>query len=379
MEWNVWMRRGASMSVLCALALCFCGCDDLDPGRYDQLDRPRILGVKADPQTIPADGAELSALVWTPEEQAISYTWRWCPYSVLPRDNYACPITREVYIERMNETLTDFLGEEVEASFWDVVPPFEIGASEGDEGLTFAHGIDGETAEIICFLGLLSTVTDEDALELQDHLQSFQCEAGFEIDLIVEVEGEGWSQVTKKSVFVETLAENPLRNPSIQTIEVRPSLNGVAERLGWEVDEEGEYAWRPLEGTSLPRGNRYEVRAVMDPDAVDTIVVEEPDENDPDAMPIDPESLRQEFFDFGWYADRELLTYSAFSGTFPIPNEQEDGPLLEFPNELDLTGNLATVCPDAAPCQMEIILVVRDDQFGIDWKRLTFEIGEVER
>ena len=375
---DVLLGRGSMRFVFLVLAICLCGCNDLDPGRYDQLDRPRILGVKADPQSMPAEGAELSALVWTPEDQSISYTWRWCPYSVLPRDNYTCPITRDVYIARMSKTLTDFLGEEVEAEFWDVIPPFEIGISQ-DSGISFAHGIDGETAEIICFLGLFSTVTDEDALELQDHLQSFQCEAGFEIDLVVEVKGEGWSQVTKKSVFVETLADDPLRNPSIQSIEVRPLSELVAERIGWEVDDEGEYAWVPLDGLLLPRGNRYEVRAVMDPDAVDTIVVEEPDEDDPDAMPIDPATLRQEVFDFGWYADRELLAYSAFSGTFPLPNEQEDGPLLEAPNELDLTGSLGQVCPDAAPCQMEIILVARDEQFGIDWKRLTFEIVEAAR
>jgi len=368
----LWRRRWACLSLLLVVSS---GCGDLDYGRFDLLDRPRILGVKADPQAIPMSGSELSALVWTPSPQEISYTWRWCPYRVLPKDNYACPVTREEYIASMNRAATEFFGEEVEPEFWELLPPFELGEGANP---TFTHELDEDSAIVVCFLGLISTLTED--LDLQDNLQSFQCETGYEIDLVVEIEGDGWSQVTKKSVFIETIAEQAVVNPSIQTIEVRPSLDGVAERLGWEVDDEGEYAWLPLEGRSLPRGNRYLLRAVMDPEAVDKVVVEEPDEDDEDAPPPpDPEDLRQEFFDFGWYADRSLLEFTAFDGFNPIPNEEGDGPLLEFPNELDLTGESESVCPDDVACEMEIILVVRDEQFGIDWQRLTFEIGEVER
>ena len=343
-----------------ALLSLLTACDEQPPGRFDQLDRARILALRASPLTLPQGQGSLHALLYPAPDAQTSYEWSWCPYRVLPRDDYACPVTRAEHIALMASAARMFLQEDevIEDAFWQSLPAYELGAAASPD---FIHTMDPEAAEIMCGLTFLAALNERP--DLQDHFQSVDCAQGFEVDVTARITHQDKALVSKKSVLLQTQAKQPLTNPSLRELEARRIESADASPL----------EWLPLGQQELVLGEVYELRASVDPEAVDLLTPTPRQEDDPAGREED-EVLRDERFDFAWFSSAPVLARVATQGTFaqkddePQPDPQEDpASPLESSNILDLRD---PPC-QSSPCDIELIVVVRDEQLGVDWRRIT--------
>jgi hypothetical protein len=84
-------RRLTRSLLLAAIGAAACA-DDVAP--FNRLEGLRVLAIKSDP-VVPGPGEEttLSALVFTPGEEKVTYEWSWCP--VAGQTGQPCPVSLE--------------------------------------------------------------------------------------------------------------------------------------------------------------------------------------------------------------------------------------------------------------------------------------------
>ena len=81
--------------LLSLLALSSLSCGEAFPP-YWRVEGLRVLGIQAEPVTLrQGEEATLSALIHTPDDTPLSYTWEWCPFTTSAQDQYKCPFTRD--------------------------------------------------------------------------------------------------------------------------------------------------------------------------------------------------------------------------------------------------------------------------------------------
>ena len=102
------------LMVLPFLLVFLVGCGETFPS-FNEVDRFRVLSVKADPPALAlGEVAEVSALLHVPEGQEVSYKWSWCPFATSPGDGSKCLISEEALTELVRglaENPQDFIGD----------------------------------------------------------------------------------------------------------------------------------------------------------------------------------------------------------------------------------------------------------------------------
>lgn len=367
--------------VLGLLAVSLTACSEQDFGSFGLLDRLRILGARSVEHTIPRGDTELELFAYSPSSSALSTSWRWCPYKVTPNDNYACPVTREEFVELLGLAAIDFedeLGFSIDAELWERTPAFELGDAQ-----VFNNPWDADEALLVCYMATLALLNHRKDLQQTQLPPDVDCEVGYRVDLIADVADKETSLSTRKSLILQTNESVRLRHPVIAGVQIR--------ELG-ELELEPEQGWRELgpDRFALARGSAYQVRAVIDAVSVDPLllVATTGDEGEEDAEPEDvlDGELRDELFAGDWFATRALSMSSSFGGVyFSSPDEGVEEPeVLAVSTFIDLSE------PDAAPefgsppedpcgdsersCDVDVMVVVRDEQFGITWTSIPFRV-----
>jgi hypothetical protein len=185
------------LGVLLALAGCS---DDFAP--YSDLDRLRILAVKADPATpLAGQTATLSALTFAPAGETISLHWTWCPVAAKASDAYACPLDQA--------TASQVLGAFLDSSVGTDLPSLDLGYGT-TASLTNPFSTAGLAA--LCGAGLQSpSVT-----------RGFDCEGGYPVTVALDA---ATSSDTLRAGFV-------LRLPASDAAEINHNPAPTGLRLG---------------------------------------------------------------------------------------------------------------------------------------------------
>lgn len=121
--------RTAPPGALAALCLLWAGCIDGHP--YSELDRTRLLGVRADlPELGPGETATLDALVYPTEDAPVSHTWGWCPWTEGSNTGFAC------------------LVDQAEVDSWGLpLPPLDLGT---EPTASFPYPDSAEVVQGLC-------------------------------------------------------------------------------------------------------------------------------------------------------------------------------------------------------------------------------------
>jgi hypothetical protein len=131
--------------------------DGFDP--YSELSSLRVLAVASQPaMPRPGVSAKLSALVYAPPGQDVTYRWSLCPVVAKAKDAYACPITPEA----------------AAAVFGGGLPVFELGSTPE---VTLTHGLAPATLAGLCARGIAAA----------GYADSVDCDLGFPISVVLDV------------------------------------------------------------------------------------------------------------------------------------------------------------------------------------------------
>lgn len=240
------MRRPHAAAPLLALAtLSACQAETLSQSY--QIDRTRILGVKAEPaEPAPGDSVIFSSLVVHPEFEIESVTWLGC--LALEADSFGCDLS--AFTDLSEEELEDLSTEQLEEILAgveyfgaepDFLPPYTPSA-DLLEGLTEEQANEG--------VNLLLTLTAVAAVEGRDFDES--------VDL----------EVAYKRVPI-SLAVTPNRNPDIVGLNIdgQPVAGGGVITLS----REQTYAIEPVLSDDSIQEYTY-----IDEDGAEELRVEEP-------------------------------------------------------------------------------------------------------
>ena len=374
MRWH----RGLALTIL---TVCLTACSEQDFGSFGLLDRLRILGARSAEHTIPQGDTELEVFTYSPGGDEPSVSWRWCPYKVTPNDNYACPVTRDEFIELLGLAARDFedeLGFLIDPEIWERTPAFELGGSQ-----VFRNPWSADEALLVCYMGTLALLNHRKDLQQTQFPPDVDCEVGYRVDLVANIEDGDASLATRKSLILQTNAFVKLRHPVIEKVQVR-------ELGGLELGPEQGWVELGAERFVLARGSTYQVRAVIDPESVDPLffsVTEDEDGGDEDSEPEDvlDEELRDELFAGDWFSTRALPMGSSFGGVYFSPNDDDEAPeTLSVSTFIDLSepevdpefgAPPEDPCGDSvSSCDVDVMVVVRDEQFGIAWTSIPFRV-----
>ncbi|TXD42759.1 hypothetical protein FRC96_02415 [Lujinxingia vulgaris] len=332
--------------LLGAMVLTGCG-REFAP--YWKIDKLRLMAIKADPVVVAGQGqTTLSAAVYAPEGQTVSYAWSWCPLESSAADGYECPLGDEELAELGVQGIDFELGTEAEVVFENPFTEAQV--------LGFCEAIQEAIAEQF------------DDPELARFLPVTDCSRGYEISVRLEVSAGEASIVSSKSLTLSTGGENPNTNPVMMALEVRPEdpgdLSELRDRAGWEVEADAAHddQWVAIpEDTDLrvASGVSLELRAVVSPESVETYRPPIPE----GAEEAPPE--RQEAFVFRYFTTSGTLGGSR--RLFVLPDTTlEEAPI----TTLVVSSNQADVeCqePEAEGCGVRLWSVVRDARLGVDF------------
>jgi hypothetical protein len=154
------------LSALPAVLLALVGCSN-DFAPYSQLDRLRILAIAAEPaMPLPGRTATLSALTFVPAGESAAYHWTWCPANAPASGDYVCPLT-QAQAEQAFAVALDPGGN-------GHLPALDLGTAAT---ATFTNPFSPAALAGLCAAGLDSPV----------YAQSFDCEGGFPVTVVLDV------------------------------------------------------------------------------------------------------------------------------------------------------------------------------------------------
>jgi hypothetical protein len=143
-------------ALVSSLLIAACS-DGFEP--YSELSSLRVLAVASQP-AMPRAGvsSKLSALVYAPPGQDVSYRWSLCPVVAKAKDAYACPITQEA----------------AAGVFGPGLPEFELGSTPE---VTLTHGLAPSTLAGLCGRGVAAA----------GYADSVDCDLGFPVSVVLDV------------------------------------------------------------------------------------------------------------------------------------------------------------------------------------------------
>jgi hypothetical protein len=186
---------------LFGVLLALSGCSD-DFAPYSDLDRLRILAVKADPATpLAGQAATLSALTFAPVGETIALHWTWCPVAANASDAYACPIDQA--------TASQLFGAFLDSSIGADLPSLDLGSGAY---ASLANPFSTAGLAALCASGLQSPA----------FARGFDCEGGYPVTVVLDA---ATSSDTLRAGFV-------LRLPAGDVAEINHNPSPTGLRLG---------------------------------------------------------------------------------------------------------------------------------------------------
>lgn len=314
------MTRTTALAALClpwALAL---GCGD-DFAPYSQLDRLRVLAIKAEPATpLPGETALLSALTFAPGDEPVAHRWSWCPAPAPARDSYACPLDQVTAAQVLAPYLDPAAG----------LPSFDLG---GAATAAFTNPFSAAGLVALCATGVAGAA----------YAQGVDCEGGFPVTLVLDA---STSVATLRSGFV-------LRLP----VETPPETNG--NPLPAAITLAGQVLADPPPTIRVAPGQTIDLGLDIPPAAAELRSIP--------AFEGDP-GQRLERLTASWFADQGRVDTARTS-------------FIDGETTLAETGRNQWTAPKAtewpASGTVWFAVVLRDDRGGAGWlsRRVLLEVG----
>jgi hypothetical protein len=282
----------------------------------------RVLGIASAPADLTTgETATLSALVYAPNAEAVSYQWSWCPSRSGADDGFACLID-ETELQAAWATLDTGI----------TLPPYNLGTGE-----TASLELVFEASQAFALCDLLTR--DEPIPELA----LFTCLSGLGLSIELRVTTATEEVVALKTIpVVETGAPrnaNPVLGPALMV-----SHQGGA----------------PLATDEALRAEEiYEVVADVAPDQSETFLPEAKEGQDP------PEARGETLF-LSWF----VTTGSTHRKGDERTSYFDGGDFEEFKtNVWDMDFDIKTNTA-------RLFLVLRDERNGISWSDYSFALEE---
>ncbi len=319
-----------------------------DGERYNMLERLRVMALRSEPADLePGESATLSALVYQPEGEPVSYEWSWCPARSGSSDGFECAIS-----EGELRAIWDELDVEVD------FPGFGLGTEPTAE---FTNVLSLEVAQAICTAWAASQGADESA--------AFICLMGLEpsVQLIVRTEGEEVVAIKSLALLQGGKpgdAKQRNTNPEVSTslalaLSVTPAGGTGDGPRGVKSEEDAEQYEVVEEGSALEGGRRYKVTVSVDEDQAETFL---PEKRDGQETPTE----RKESLFLSWF----VTMGSAEKRTSFVDGHTDFKDLLDNHWELPFTP-LST--------EARLFVVLRDERGGVGWTEHAFDVAETEQ
>lgn len=303
------MEKQALCALGLAAVLAACG-NDFIP--YSKLDRLRVLAVAAEPaMPLPGQPTTVSALVFAPAGGSPSYHWTWCPAEALASRQYECALDPALAAQ----LFTPFLDPAVPA-----LPPPDLGH---DPTATLTNPFSPSALAVLCATGLAGP----------GYAQSFDCDDGFPITLVLDV---ATATESLRAGFVVRLPVGAAPELNLNPVPLGLALAGVP------LDE-------PAARILAAPGQELELRADIPPSALELRSIPAYE---------GPPGQRLERLTASWFANVGEL-------------DADRTAFIEGKTSLaDASANRWTA-PAAADWpvdgRVEFVVVLRDDRGGVGW------------
>jgi hypothetical protein len=321
----------AWQAALGAAVVTGCGAFGDDSERYEDLDRLRVLAVRAEPaDLIVGETATLSALVFEPKDRDVRYEWSWCPSRADAAENFECNIT-EAELARVWED-QDLPG---------APPSYDLGS---EPEASFTHLLTPELVSAFC----QNLVGDNELPELQ-----LACLEGLKASVKLTVRSAGARVTTLKSL---SLLMNDVNESERNT---NPELDfalGASELANDRA---------VAASAALRAGKSYKLTADLDDATAQTFTPPPIPGNDSEQDDRLETLVASWFVSVGELVDPELE--DGFGGdprTTFVDGHNDFEALLEQGWKLPLTAK-----SDAL-----MYVVVRDERGGVGWAKRTFGV-----
>jgi len=315
-----------------ATALSACGGDDL--GTYNQLDRLRVLAVRADPPDIgPGQSTTLTPLVYAPNGEVPTYTWSWCPYTLPRESGFACAVTQQ----QLQQTADDAVGAGV-----ITVAPFELGSGQT---ATLPYLADPAVLRAFCS-ELAGRATATSALPV--------CEDAFEITVRL--------QVRTANAEVDAIKRVRLAFDASGATNTNPVLGTLHAATGEDASEQDATAL-PSNGSGSLAANASHRLWVDVPESSLESFVPDPDPATPDEV---PSPVRETHY----------LTWFVTAGE----TDTQRTAFIDGEVSLDVLRENVWTLPAGAEVpagRASLWLVLRDERGGVSWSQ--YDVATPER
>ena len=326
-----------SMGLLSSLTAC-----EMRPDveSFEVLDRFRILAVQSEPpDLVSGETSTLSALVYDPDDQELSYSWSWCPARSSPRDGFICSI-EESDLRAIWENLGS--GKEL--------PPYDLGSEPTAQ---FSNIFDAESVFGICAALIEDDSTDEFAI--------LSCLWGLNISIELRISSGKDEWVALKTIPLifedkEEAKEPAQRNRNPELLPEMNLVNLLVPRtkkkpLRIEVES----------GTSLIEGNRYEMVARVEEEQAESFLPEK-------LEGVTAPEVRKETLQITWFVTKDAVNYGMDDTLFV------DG-ASDFE---DLTTQEIELAETVKSKELVLYLVIRDERDGVGWMDYRFNVEDEE-
>mgnify|MGYP001432917068 CR=1 FL=1 len=324
------MKRAIAVTVVVAALAVGCG-EEFDP--FNEVTGLRVLAVRAEPPAIASfETATLDALVYEPDDAAVSYRWSWCPMTLGSATGFECAIEEEDLKAGLDA---------VAPGASALVPSYDLGS---EPTAAFDYLLPAAALTAMC-----------DAIAAQSapaFIELPACEGGFEITVRLEVEAG-----TEKVVAVKQLelllaeTEDANVNPVLGAVFAAPSSAGVDPRVeGSALAEES--------ATELLAATSYDL-ALDIPENASQSYTPAPTADEPS-----PIAVRETLF-LTWFVtggETEAMRTGFIDGYDSMDALEEN--TWKTPDFLESAG------------AAEIILVLQDERGGVAWTRRSVALSE---
>lgn len=303
------------------------GCAE-DFESFNVVSKLRVLAIQAEPpELLPGESTELSALVYEPDGDDISYSWSWCPLATGASTGYECAVSEDD-IEQLAESVFPGAG--------DLFPGFDLGH---EPTATMAHSIDPMILQGFCDAILSSGAPS--FVTLPD------CEEELVVTVRLEVSGGGEMVTAVKEVALKMSDEAVVNsNPVI----------GDAEATGG--GSSGAVEMPQGEATELYGDTTYDLFVAVPQESSEPYVPAPTDE-----VP-DPEETSEAMF-MSWFVTGGSTD---FKRTTFLPGEIG----------LDELGSNSWKTPkaDESAGAATLFLVLQDERGGVAWTERQIDVVE---
>ncbi len=284
-----------------------------DSTRANQLESLRVLGIASEPaDLISGETAALSALVYEPDGNPVSYQWSWCISRAGSDKAFAC-----------NYEEAELQAAWAELDTGTILPSYDLGSDE-----TASFALNFEAAQVVD----LCTILTRDEANLQEAL--FSCLSGLGLSIELRVSSGDQEVVALRDITVLQEGEERNLNPQLG-----PDLL-ITDQAGGELAADD-----PLRAEAI-----YDLVADVAEDQSE-VFTPAPQEGLP------PPEARGESLFLSWF-----ITQGATHRKGEQRTSFNDGG--DF---TDLVENVWEMPFDPSSDQARIFLVLRDERGGTSW------------